>query len=132
MQFGMKSKDLKCLWSFTCVDKVLNNVLPIATLIFGYVILNDWSARDIQAWEYQPLGPFQAKATATTISPWIVTKAALEPFRRFTQKREKPLLKYLEEKGPMLYDINLSVSIETNNTNQPFWNFISNSVNYQS
>ena len=42
--------------------------------IFGYVLLNDWSARDIQAWEYQPLGPFQAKATATTISPWIVTK----------------------------------------------------------
>ena len=88
-------------------------------MIFGYVILNDWSARDIQAWEYQPLGPFQAKATATTISPWIVTKAALEPFRRFTQKREKPLLKYLEEKGPMLYDINLSVSIETNNSNKP-------------
>ena len=50
-------------------------------MIFGYVLLNDWSARDIQAWEYQPLGPFQAKATATTISPWIVTKAALEPFR---------------------------------------------------
>ena len=50
-------------------------------MIFGYVLLNDWSARDIQAWEYQPLGPFQAKATATTISPWIVTAAALEPFR---------------------------------------------------
>ncbi len=50
-------------------------------MIFGYVLLNDWSARDIQAWEYQPLGPFQAKATATTISPWIVTTAALEPFR---------------------------------------------------
>ena len=86
-------------------------------MIFGYVILNDWSARDIQAWEYQPLGPFQAKATATTISPWIVTKAALEPFRKFTPKREVPLLKYLEEKGPMLYDIDLSVSIETNSSN---------------
>ena len=85
-------------------------------MIFGYVILNDWSARDIQAWEYQPLGPFQAKATATTISPWIVTKAALEPFRKFTPKREVPLLKYLEEKGPMLYDIDLSVSIETNSS----------------
>lgn len=83
-------------------------------LIFGYVILNDWSARDIQAWEYQPLGPFQAKATATTISPWIVTKAALEPFRTFTPKPQKPLLDYLEEKRPMLYDINLSVSIKTN------------------
>ena len=45
--------------------------------IFGYVLLNDWSARDIQAWEYQPLGPFQAKATATTISPWIVTAESL-------------------------------------------------------
>ena len=51
------------------------------SMIFGYVLLNDWSARDIQAWEYQPLGPFQAKATATSISPWIVMKAALEPFR---------------------------------------------------
>ena len=82
-------------------------------MIFGYVILNDWSARDIQAWEYQPLGPFQAKATATTISPWIVTKAALEPFRTSTPKPQKPLLKYLEENGPMLYNINLSVSITT-------------------
>ncbi len=51
-------------------------------MIFGYVLLNDWSARDIQAWEYQPLGPFQAKATATTISPWIVTKDALERLPR--------------------------------------------------
>ena len=57
-------------------------------MIFGYVLLNDWSARDIQAWEYQPLGPFQAKATATTISPWIVMKAALEPFRCSTPPRE--------------------------------------------
>ena len=50
--------------------------------IFGYVLLNDWSARDIQVWEYQPLGPFLSKAFATTISPWVVTSAALEPFRR--------------------------------------------------
>ena len=80
-------------------------------MIFGYVLLNDWSARDIQAWEYQPLGPFQAKATATTISPWIVTKAALEPFRTSTPEREFPLLAYLEEPGPMLYDIDLEVSL---------------------
>ncbi len=79
--------------------------------IFGYVLLNDWSARDIQAWEYQPLGPFQAKATATTISPWIVTKAALEPFRTATPPREKELLPYLTEPGPMLYDIDLSVTL---------------------
>ena len=80
-------------------------------MIFGYVLLNDWSARDIQAWEYQPLGPFQAKATATTISPWIVTKAALEPFRTSTPQREKELLPYLAEPGPMLYSIDLEVEI---------------------
>ena len=81
-------------------------------MIFGYVLLNDWSARDIQAWEYQPLGPFQAKAFATSISPWIVTRAALEPFRTSTPEREKDLLPYLQEPGPMLYDIDLSVIIE--------------------
>lgn len=80
-------------------------------MIFGYVLLNDWSARDIQAWEYQPLGPFQAKATATTISPWIVMKAALEPFRVPTPPREVPLLPYLHEPRPMLYDIALEVAL---------------------
>lgn len=80
-------------------------------MIFGYVLLNDWSARDIQAWEYQPLGPFQAKATATTISPWIVMKAALEPFRVSTPARERPLLPYLHEPRPMLYDIGLEVAL---------------------
>lgn len=80
-------------------------------MIFGYVLLNDWSARDVQAWEYQPLGPFQAKAFATSISPWIVTSAALEPFRTSTPEREKDLLEYLHEPYPMLYDIDLSVSM---------------------
>ncbi len=80
-------------------------------MIFGYVLLNDWSARDIQAWEYQPLGPFQAKATATTISPWIVTRAALEPFRAPTPMRAMPLLPYLHEPGPMLYDIALTATL---------------------
>ncbi|ANP36634.1 fumarylacetoacetate hydrolase [Phaeobacter gallaeciensis] len=79
--------------------------------IFGYVLLNDWSARDIQAWEYQPLGPFQAKATATTVSPWIVTKAALEPFRCDTPAREVELLDHLKDCGPMLYDIDLEVTM---------------------
>lgn len=81
-------------------------------MIFGYVLLNDWSARDIQSWEYQPLGPFQAKVFATTISPWIVTRAALEGFRVSTPPREKPLLPYLREPGPTLYDINLTVSLQ--------------------
>ena len=79
--------------------------------IFGYVLLNDWSARDIQAWEYQPLGPFQAKATATSISPWIVTKAALEPFRVSTPARDVELLDHLKDTGPMLYDIDLNVTL---------------------
>ena len=80
--------------------------------IFGYVLLNDWSARDIQAWEYVPLGPFQAKATATTISAWIVTAAALEPFRTDTPEREFELLPHLQEPKPMLYDIDLSVAMQ--------------------
>ncbi|MCJ8052261.1 fumarylacetoacetase [Shinella curvata] len=74
-------------------------------MIFGYVLLNDWSARDIQAWEYQPLGPFQSKAFGTTISPWIVTQAALEPFRCAGAERVNPLLPYLQEKQPGLYDL---------------------------
>lgn len=79
--------------------------------IFGYVLLNDWSARDIQAWEYQPLGPFQSKAFATTISPWIVTREALEPFRVATPKRLVPLLPYLTERTPNNFDIHLEVAL---------------------
>ncbi|MGR3199177.1 MAG: fumarylacetoacetase [Paracoccus sp. (in: a-proteobacteria)] len=74
-------------------------------MIFGYVLLNDWSARDVQAWEYQPLGPFQSKALGTTISPWIVTQAALEPFRSQGAERVNPLLDYLQESRPGLYDL---------------------------
>lgn len=79
--------------------------------IFGYVLLNDWSARDIQAWEYQPLGPFQSKATATSISPWVVPAAALRPFRAKAPAREVPLLKHLQDNGAMHYDIDLSVTL---------------------
>jgi fumarylacetoacetase len=80
-------------------------------MIFGYVLLNDWSARDIQVWEYQPLGPFQSKAFATSISPWIVTAEALAPFRVAAPAPEKPLLPYLRETGPGLYDIALEVAL---------------------
>jgi fumarylacetoacetase len=86
-------------------------VAAAESMIFGYVLLNDWSARDIQAWEYRPLGPFQAKAFATSISPWIVTREALEPFKVSTPERERSLLPYLREPGPMLYDIRLEVSL---------------------
>ena len=80
-------------------------------MIFGYTLLNDWSARDIQAWEYQPLGPFQAKATATTIGPWIVTAAALAPFRVPTPEREVPLLAHLADTSPMSFDVELEVRL---------------------
>lgn len=80
-------------------------------MIFGYVLLNDWSARDIQAWEYQPLGPFQSKATATSISPWIIMRAALDPFRTPTPARDVPLLPHLAEPGPLLYDIDLQIDL---------------------
>ena len=82
-------------------------------MIFGYVLLNDWSARDVQAWEYQPLGPFQSKAFATTISPWVVTREALEPFRVSTPEKLKPLLPYLCETSPNNFDIDLEVLIKT-------------------
>jgi fumarylacetoacetase len=86
-------------------------VAEAEAMIFGYVLLNDWSARDIQAWEYQPLGPFQAKATATTISPWIVPAAALVPFRTAGPEREVPLLPHLHEPHPMGLDIALTVTL---------------------
>jgi fumarylacetoacetase len=75
--------------------------------IFGYLLLNDWSARDIQAWEYQPLGPFQSKALGTTIGAWIVTQAALEPFRSEGAERVNPLLPYLQEERPGFYDLQI-------------------------
>jgi fumarylacetoacetase len=80
--------------------------------IFGYVLLNDWSARDIQAWEYQPLGPFQAKATATTIGPWIVTTAALAPFRAAPLRRDVALLPHLADTGAMHFDVDLMVTLQ--------------------
>ncbi|MFK7762528.1 MAG: fumarylacetoacetase [Roseobacter sp.] len=79
--------------------------------IFGYVLMNDWSARDIQVWEYQPLGPFQSKAFGTTISPWIVTREALEPFRSPAPARIKPLLPYLHEDSPNNFDISMQIAL---------------------
>lgn len=80
--------------------------------IFGLVLLNDWSARDIQKWEYVPLGPFLAKSFASSISPWIVTLDALEPFRVESPKPIKPQLPYLQYKGKKSFDINLEVAIQ--------------------
>jgi fumarylacetoacetase len=97
-------------------------VVPIADAeshIFGLCLLNDWSARDIQAWEYQPLGPFLAKNFATTISPWVVTLDALEPFRApaFARSPDDPVpLPYLnaaEDQARGGIDLKLEVWLET-------------------
>lgn len=80
--------------------------------IFGLVLFNDWSARDIQKWEYVPLGPFLSKSFASAVSPWIVTLDALEPFRVAGPKPIKPQLPYLQYIGKKSFDINLEVSIK--------------------
>ena len=84
--------------------------------IFGLVLVNDWSARDIQKWEYQPLGPFLGKSFATSISPWVVTLEALEPFRSSGPKQDPKPLSYLNTDGKNSYDINLEVSLQPANS----------------
>jgi fumarylacetoacetase len=81
--------------------------------IFGMALLNDWSARDIQAWEYQPLGPFLAKNFATSISPWVVTMDALEPFRVDGPKQDPAPLSYLTTDSANGYDIKLEVTLQS-------------------
>lgn len=83
--------------------------------IFGLVIFNDWSARDIQSWEYVPLGPFLGKNFCSTVSPWIVTLEALEPFRTDSPKQEPEVLDYLKFEGQQNFDINLQVYIQPEN-----------------
>jgi len=86
--------------------------------IFGLVLFNDWSARDIQAWEYVPLGPFLGKSFASTISPWIVTLDALEPFKVDGPKQDPEPLPYLQTDKKRSYDINLQVAIQPENANE--------------
>ena len=87
--------------------------------IFGMVIVNDWSARDIQTWEYQPLGPFLAKNFATSISPWVVTMDALEEFRTAGPKQEPEPLPYLTSKGSKAFDIKIEVLLSTPKQTEP-------------
>ena len=88
--------------------------------IFGMVLLNDWSARDIQKWEYVPLGPFNAKTFASSISPWIVTLDALAPFKTDLPVQEpKPLAYLREHNSDTTYDINLSVEILAEKADEP-------------
>uniref|UniRef100_A0AC34F0Y8 Fumarylacetoacetase n=1 Tax=Panagrolaimus sp. ES5 TaxID=591445 RepID=A0AC34F0Y8_9BILA len=80
--------------------------------IFGMVLMNDWSARDIQKWEYVPLGPFLGKSFGTTISPWIVTMEALKPFLVSNPEQDPAPLPYLRHSDPYTLDINLAVTIK--------------------
>ncbi|CAG8974030.1 hypothetical protein HYALB_00008579 [Hymenoscyphus albidus] len=106
------------LGCFLCESNSMGTSLPINSsaekAIFGYVLLNDWSARDIQAWEYVPLGPFNGKNFGSTISPWIVLPSALEPFRASKLENTTELLPYLQEsREDTVYDISLSVDLTT-------------------
>lgn len=87
--------------------------------IFGLMLLNDWSARDIQKWEYQPLGPFLAKNWATSVSPWIVSLEALEPFRVPAPQQTPKPLDYLFQPSPTTFDIQLEVLLRSKNMNTP-------------
>ena len=99
----------------------LGTPLPIADArdhIFGLVIVNDWSARDIQAWEYQPLGPFLGKSFATSVSPWVVTLDALEPYRVAGPPQEPEPFAHLRSPGNFSYDINLQVLLQSEQMRQ--------------
>jgi len=115
-----KLVDFELEMAFITTDaNVLGEPIPIAEAedyIFGMVLFNDWSARDIQTWEYVPLGPFLAKNFASSVSHWIVTLDALEPFRTAGPKPEKELLPYLQSKGKKGFDIKLEVAIQPENS----------------
>src|SRR5262249_26289052 len=107
---------------FTGPGNSLGQPIPIgqaAEHIFGLVLVNDWSARDIQRWEYVPLGPFLAKSFGTSISPWVVTLDALEPFCTAGPVQEPPPLPYLQTQGHQTFDIHLEVLIQTAKMDRP-------------
>jgi fumarylacetoacetase len=102
--------------AFVGVGNDLGRPIPIADArdhLFGLVLLNDWSARDIQAWEYVPLGPFLAKNFATSISPWVVPLEALELFRTGGPVQQPAPLAYLQQRGDATYDIRLEVALQS-------------------
>ena len=101
----------------------LGEPIPISNAmdhIFGMVLVNDWSARDIQKWEYVPLGPFLGKNFGTSISPWVVTMDALEPFRCAGPAQDDPQpLEYLGNPGDCAFDINLEVGLQSEMMTEP-------------
>ncbi|MGJ8659367.1 MAG: fumarylacetoacetase [Cellulophaga fucicola] len=114
-----KLVDFELETAFITTDaNLLGEAIPVneaEDYIFGMVVFNDWSARDIQKWEYVPLGPFLAKNFASSISPWIVTLDALEPFRTASPIQEPKPLPYLQQTGEKSFDINLEVDITPEN-----------------
>ncbi len=110
-----KLVDFELEMAFITTDaNVLGEPIPVEEAedyIFGLVLFNDWSARDIQKWEYVPLGPFLAKNFASSISPWIVTLDALEPFRVSSPKQDPKPLPYLQHSGKNSFDIHLEVDL---------------------
>jgi len=117
-----KLVDFELEMEFITTDaNVMGEPLPVdeaEDYIFGMVLFNDWSARDIQKWEYVPLGPFLAKNFASTISPWIVTMDALEPFKTKSPEQSPTPLKYLQQKDKHTFDINLEVSLQPENATE--------------
>lgn len=87
--------------------------------IFGMVVMNDWSARDIQKWEYVPLGPFLAKNFATSISPWVVTMDSLQDFALANSVQDPAPLPYLQHTDPYTFDVNLQVALQSENAKAP-------------
>ncbi|SHF49620.1 fumarylacetoacetate hydrolase [Salegentibacter echinorum] len=117
-----KRVDFEMEMAFITTDaNPLGEPIPIEEAeeyIFGMVMFNDWSARDIQTWEYVPLGPFLAKNFASSISPWIVTLDALEPFRTNGPEPEQEVFPYLKSTGKKSFDINLEVSLQPENSDE--------------
>lgn len=111
-----KAVDFELEMAFITTDaNDLGDSVPVneaEAYIFGLVLFNDWSARDIQRWEYVPLGPFLGKNFASSISPWIVTLDALEPFRVSSPKQDPEPLEYLKSSKDKSFDINLEVAIK--------------------
>ena len=114
-----KLVDFELETAFITTDaNLMGEPIPVSEAedyIFGMVLFNDWSARDIQKWEYVPLGPFLAKNFASSISPWIVTMDALEPFRVKGPEQSPTPLSYLQQEGDHAFDINLQVAIQPEN-----------------
>jgi fumarylacetoacetase len=105
------------LGAFVCKKNSMGEPVPIEQAeesIFGVVLMNDWSARDVQAWEYVPLGPFNSKNFGTTISAWVVLADALEPFRVKGLENDTEILPYLQEKEEEnVFDIKLQVDLKS-------------------